>query len=124
MSTTLLAATTLADASTTPLAAGGFIDWGNEKAGQVGSLFRVLASVIAVGFVIWQGVKSHGAMARIIMAGLAAGVFVYLVFNVTSIRDRVGTEIDGMPTSPTQSVVDPAAPTGSVLALADGRLLV
>lgn len=115
----LLEPTTVTHASTVSnLAAGGLIDWGNQKTGQVGGLFRGLSAVIGIGFVIWQGVKAHGAIARIIMAGLAAGVFVWIVFNVTSLKDRVGTEVNSMAPTSVQvhhSPVDASPPTHLVL---------
>ena len=77
------------------LAAGeGILDWSNSKLAAVEATFRVLAGVAGVGFVIWQGFQSRGAMARIIISGLAAAVFVWIVFNVTDLQGRVDSEIN------------------------------
>lgn len=71
----------------------GILDLVSAKNTQTQTLMRAIAVTLGVGFVIWQGILSRGAMARIIIAILAAGVFVWGVWNVTSIKDRVGNEM-------------------------------
>ena len=79
------------------LAADGILDWLTSKNSQTLSLLRAMAVTVGVIFVMWQAIASRGAMARIIIAIMAAGVFVWGVFNVTSIRDRVDNEVISAP---------------------------
>lgn len=71
----------------------GFLDLLTKKNTQTQTLFRAIAVTIGIGFVILQAIMSRGAMARIIVSIIAAGVFVWGVWNVTSIKDRVGNEM-------------------------------
>lgn len=89
----------ITDATHVLAAAGGdgILDWSNGKIGEAGGLMRGLSVVVGIGFVIFQAIASRGAMARIIMSGLAAAVFIWIVFNVTSLRDRVDNEINSAP---------------------------
>lgn len=75
----------------------GIFDCATTKVNQAGSLFRALSAVAGVGFVIYQAISSRGAMARILISGLAAGVFVWIVWNVTTLRDRVDNEVSAPP---------------------------
>lgn len=81
-----------------PLAGDGIIDFTNDKVNEVGQLFRTGSIVIALGFVIFQAIASRGAMARIVISGVAAAMFVWIVFNVTDLRDRVDNEMNAAPT--------------------------
>ncbi len=76
---------------------GGILDWGNGKVAQLGTFFRGFSIVGGVGFVIFQALASRGAFSRIIISGLAAAVFIWIVFNVTSLRDRVGKDLQTAP---------------------------
>lgn len=96
MSTTLMLVTDAAQVIHSA-AGDGILDWSNGKIGETGALMRGLAVVVGIGFVIFQAIASRGAMARIIMSGLAAAVFIWIVFNVTSLRDRVDNEINSAP---------------------------
>jgi hypothetical protein len=78
-------------------AGDGLIDWGNTKVDELKGLFRGFAIVAGVGFVIFQAIVSRGAMARVIISGLAAAVFIWIVYNVTDLRDRVDEEVNGQP---------------------------
>lgn len=97
-------------ATTTVLAADGIIDTIQGRAVALQGLLRVLASVCSVGFVIYQAISSRGAMARILISGLAAGVFVWIVFNVTDLSDRVDNEVNAAGLVPATA---PAVPTGT-----------
>jgi len=76
----------------------GLLDWLTTKLTDLQSVFRLLSVVGGMGFVIWQGISSRGAMARIIIAGIAAGIFIWIVWNVTALQTRVGNEV-GAPAS-------------------------
>lgn len=79
-----------------PAAAGGtgLLDWLTNKLTDLQGVFRLLSVVGGMGFVIWQGIQSRGAMARIIIAGIAAGIFIWIVWNVTNLQARVGNEVN------------------------------
>lgn len=94
--------TQLSQASSTVLAApapgggdSGILDWLTTKLAATQTLFRTIGITGGMGFVIWQGIVSRGALARIIIAGIAAGIFVWIVWNVTSLQDRVDNEVNG-----------------------------
>lgn len=96
---------------TAVLAAGGILDTANGRLVALMGVLRVLASVCSVGFVIFQAISSRGAIARIMISGLAAGVFVWIVFNVTDLSDRVDSEINAARPAPaaTAPALVPAA---------------
>ena len=71
----------------------GLLDWLTSKLTELQSTFRLLSVVGGMGFVIWQAIASRGAMARIIVSGLAAALFVWIVWNITSLQDRVDNEV-------------------------------
>lgn len=76
---------------------GGLLDWGNDKVAQLGSFFRGFSVVAGIGFVIVQALISRGAFSRIIVSGLAAAVFIWIVWNVTDLKDRVGKDLQAAP---------------------------
>ena len=96
-------------ATTTVLAADGIIDTVQGRAVALQGLLRVIASVCSVGFVIYQAISSRGAMARILISGLAAGVFVWIVFNVTELSDRVDNEVNAAGVAATGPQLQPRA---------------
>ena len=89
----------------TPIAADGILDWIDAKNTQAISMLRAVAVTLGILFVIWQALASRGAMARVIVAGLAAGVFVWVVFNVTALRDRVDDEVNSQPQPPASALL-------------------
>lgn len=88
-----LATTVLSQAPSAPSGGGGVIDWGNGKVAELGSFFRGFSVVAGIGFVIFQALVSRGAFSRIIVSGLAAAVFIWIVWNVTNLKDRVGKDL-------------------------------
>ena len=107
MSTLLNLTTTAVGADPTVLAAGGtgLLDWLTNKLTDLQGVFRLLSVVGGMGFVIWQGISSRGAMARIIIAGIAAGIFIWIVWNVTALQNRVNNEVNAERAPVTQSQV-------------------
>lgn len=83
-------------AAVVPMAGSGdgILDWLTAKNGQTQTVLRGIAVTLGVLFVIWQGVSSRGAMARVIIAIVAAGIFIWGVWNVTAIKDRVDKEVN------------------------------
>lgn len=78
-------------------AGGGILDWANNELSQFGAVIRAASFVLGAVFVVWQAVKSQMAMARIVVSGLAAGIFVWIVWNVDALQSRVDTEINSAP---------------------------
>ncbi len=77
-----------------PLETKGIIDWLTQKNTAVQVLFRAASITIGIAFVIWQGIASRGAMAKIIISAVAAAIFIWVVFSVTDLKDRVGDEVN------------------------------
>lgn len=101
-----------------PMAGDGILDLLDGKITETKTVARGFASLAGLGFVIYQAIISRGAMARIIMSGLAAGIFVWIVFNVTTVQDRVDNEVNSAPPIGQLRLVDHDA---SVSAFAPGR---
>jgi hypothetical protein len=89
------------------VASGGIIDLLSNKATALNGLFRLVSVVFGAGFVMWHGVVSRGAVARILIAGVAAGFFVWLVWNVTDVKNRVQNEVNSAPAPLISSVSAP-----------------
>lgn len=90
----------VAAATLIPMDSTGILDLLSSKNSAVQTFLRGLAVTLGIIFVIYQAVVSRGALARIIISGLAAALFIWIVFNVTSLRTRVDNEVnaDGPPT--------------------------
>jgi hypothetical protein len=86
----------------------GLLDWLTTKLSELQSMFRTLSVVGGMGFVIWQAIASRGAMARIIVSGLAAALFVWIVWNITNLQERVDQEVNAATFTPAQLLVSPA----------------
>lgn len=89
-STQLFSDPTMISASGT----GGILDWVDNKTSQATVTIRTFSVLLAIIFVIVAAVMSRMSMARVLIAGITAGLFVWIVFNVTSLRDRVDNEIN------------------------------
>mgnify|MGYP005811948725 CR=1 FL=1 len=85
-------------------AGGGILDWVNSKSSELQTVGRGLAVTFGILFVLFQAIISRGAMARIIISGLAAAIFVWMVWNVTDLQERVDNEINAAPPPPGVSV--------------------
>lgn len=112
---TLLTLTTAVSADPIVVAAGGtgLLDWLTNKLTDLQGVFRLLSVVGGMGFVIWQGISSRGAMARIIISGIAAGIFIWIVWNVTALQSRVNNEVNAERDPATQSQVFAASASTS-----------
>lgn len=75
---------------------GGWFDWAETLNSDTQNLLKGVAITLGIVFVIIAGVKSHGSMARIIIAAFAAGIFVWVVWNITSVKDKVGNDINAL----------------------------
>jgi hypothetical protein len=87
-------------ALTVPVAAegDGWLNWATAKNSQTQSLFRGIAVTAAIMFVIWQGIMSKGAMARIIISLITAGILVWGVWHITDLSERTDNEFNSLPT--------------------------
>lgn len=97
----------------TVLAGTGLFDTANEKAGELQATARIGAGALSLVFFIWQTIVSRMAIARMVVAGLAAGLMLWIVFNVTEIQGRVDNELAA-------GAVAPAPAAGSSAAILTG----
>lgn len=97
----------------------GILDWINAKSSELQTVGRGLAVTFGIVFVIYQAIVSRGAMARVIIAGIAAGIFIWIVWNVTALKDRVGQEVNATRAPATASMVNRA--TGVIDPVAAAR---
>lgn len=72
---------------------GGWLSWINQKSGEGVTTIQSVALLAAVGFVVFIGIKSKGALAAIVGAGLAAAIFLWLVNNMTAVKTRTDSEM-------------------------------
>ena len=82
------------------VAGAGLIDTATEKITNIGTLCKLGSSVAGMGFVIYQAISSRFALARVLIAGLTAGVLVWIVFHVTNLQNKVDNEV-ALPSSHT-----------------------
>lgn len=95
---------------------GGILDWVDNKASQATNTIRGVTVLLAILFVVVAAVMSRMSMARVLIAGIAAGLFIWIVFNVTSIQDRVDSEINASGAVTGSTVSGPVAgPAGGPL---------
>ena len=73
----------------------GLIDWTTDTASNLQTVLRVVAITVAILFVVYKAVQSKFAIGTIIVSALAAGVFIWIVYNVTALRDTVGEDLPG-----------------------------
>lgn len=97
-----------------PMTGGGILDWLGAKNASTQSLFRALSITAGIGFVLYQAIVSRGAMARVIVSGIAAAVFIWIVHNVTSVSDRVNNEVNSMPAPVVMTHAAPTSPVDGV----------
>ena len=95
-------------------AAEGVLDLASEKLDALMVMLRAFAVVVAVIFIIYRAIATKGAMAAILIAVACGAIFIYGVWNVTDLQDRVGNEVNSAPagSSLTIDVVQPAALLG------------
>lgn len=93
-----------------PLAGGGVLDWVQGKNADVLVTLREVVITIAVVFVVFKAIEAKFTIARIVMAVLAAGIFLWAVMNIDTIQDWVTKEAEA---SPQIQMVHPGPPSGS-----------
>lgn len=77
--------------------AQGVLGWIGDKAVQVETLIKVLATVVAVGFVVYRAIASVFKWGTIIMTALLAGAFIWIVHNVDFVQQKVEEEVESAP---------------------------
>lgn len=82
----------------------GLLDWTTDTASSLQTVLRVVAITVAILFVVYKAVQSKFAIGTIIVSALAAGVFIWIVYNVTALRDTVGEDLPG--SAPVSQQVD------------------
>ena len=92
------------------VASGGVLDFVSVKANEAIVVLRVLSIVFAMGFILWRGIASRGAAAPIVISTLCAAFFIWAVWNVTAVKDRVNTEVNSGAVFDDRGVALPAAP--------------
>lgn len=78
----------------TVIQAQGIFDTVQGLSEEASTTLRVVAGVVAVGFFIFVAVAKRFALGAMLVGGLAAGVFMWMVFNVTTVQEKVGEDID------------------------------
>lgn len=76
----------------TPLA-GGIFEWINQKASAGETALQSVAVVFVLGFVFVIAAKGGFTLAKIIMAALAAMVFLVIIFNIRFFQGQMATEV-------------------------------
>lgn len=87
--------------------ADGVLDWTQSTSERLRTVLQVVAVTVAVLFVVYKAVQSKFAIGTIIVSALAAGVFIWIVFNVTSLDDTVGEDLPGSAPVVEQTVTPP-----------------
>ncbi|KPH21528.1 hypothetical protein AN948_01165 [Rhodococcus sp. ADH] len=80
----------------THILAEGILELVNNKGTEAQDTIRILTGAGACGGVAFTAVKSRFSLAPILLAGLVAGLLVWLVWNVTAVKDKVGSELESM----------------------------
>lgn len=83
----------------TIVGAQGLLGTINVKSEEAKETVRIVSGLVAIAFVVFQAAASRMAMGRIIVASLAAAVFMWVVFNITAVQDKVGEDLQTMPAS-------------------------
>ncbi|SDT40410.1 hypothetical protein SAMN04515669_3903 [Jiangella sp. DSM 45060] len=73
----------------------GILDWATTTAVDLQPVLRTVAVTVAIVFVIYKAVHSKFSLGTIIVSALAAGIFVWLVFNVDQLSDTIGEDLPG-----------------------------
>ncbi|TDD95174.1 hypothetical protein [Jiangella asiatica] len=75
--------------------ADGLLDWASQTAIDLQPVLQTVAITVAILFVIYKAVQSKFSLGTIVVSALAAGIFVWLVFNVIDLSDTIGEDLPG-----------------------------
>ncbi|WP_026876681.1 hypothetical protein [Jiangella gansuensis] len=73
----------------------GVLDWATQTATDAQPVLQTVAITVAIGFVIYKAVHSKFSLGTIVVSALAAGIFIWLVFNVTELSDTIAEDLPG-----------------------------
>lgn len=78
--------------------AEGILDTINDKATQATSVFKVVASLVLIVFVLLYTVRGGFSLGRLISAGMVAGLCAWLIWGgVLTVRDKTKEDLDSAP---------------------------
>lgn len=80
-----------------PLAGDGVLDLANRKLGEFHQTLLLAGGMFAVVFVLMQAISGKGSVARIVVAGIAAAVFLFIIHNTDFLRKQVDNELNSAP---------------------------
>lgn len=78
----------------------GLLDWASTTAVDLQPVLQTVAVTVAVVFVIYKAVQSKFSLGTIVVTALAAGLFIWLVFNVDQLSDTIGEDLPGGTSAP------------------------
>lgn len=81
----------------TVVLADGILGTINVKSEEAKNTVRIVSGLIAIAFIVFQAAASRLAMGRIIVSSLAAGVFMWVVFNITDVQEKIGEDLQAAP---------------------------
>lgn len=108
-----MAAEASTQAATIHAAGPGLLDWADNLNTELQNLILAVVITLAIIGVVITAVASRFNMAKIIVAGIVAGLFVWVAFNVTVLRDTVGNDLPGA--APALQIVHTGQLTGMPL---------
>lgn len=88
---------------------GGILDWVDDKSAQATNTIRNVVIVVALLMIAITAVVTKMAFAKLIATGLAAGFFIWLVFNIDWVQNLVGNEIGAGEVVTTSTLAAPPA---------------
>ncbi|MGL5823588.1 MAG: hypothetical protein ACRCYU_01820 [Nocardioides sp.] len=92
-----------------PMAGDDLLGFADIKINELMDVLRNASIVVGMAFVIVQAVMSRFAMARIVISALSAGLFVWIVWSVTDLKERVDNEVNSAPAPVAPSLTMPSA---------------
>lgn len=80
-----------------PMAADGLLGWIESEAAALDATVKTVGVVVAVIMFLYVSLRNGFALARMIMAGLVAGLFIVIITNVQWFSTKVGNELGAAP---------------------------
>lgn len=81
----------------TVVLADGILGTINVKSEEAKNTVRIVSGLVAIAFVVYQAAASRMAIGRIIVASLAAGAFMWVVYNITDVQEKIGEDLQAAP---------------------------
>lgn len=93
----MLATATLAAAE------GGILDLANDKLADLKSTLTLGGSVFVIGLLILYTFKGGFTVGKLLMNGLLAGIFIFLITNADFLADKTEAEFNSAPPAVVQT---------------------